>query len=65
MKSLTGRHTDGSEFLMADSHVKYMHAGAVSGGANNPTNGQCSTSSTIASNTACSAAGFGATFSNQ
>ncbi len=65
VKSLTGRHTDGSEFLMADSHVKYLHAGAVSGGANNGTNGQCSTSSTVASNTACSSPAFAATFSNQ
>ena len=38
----TGRHTDGSEFLLTDGHVKYLKGIAVSSGymALSPTNGQ-------------------------
>lgn len=35
--ALTGRHTDGSNFLFADSHVKWQRGSAVSAGQDNPT----------------------------
>ncbi len=35
----TGRHTDGSDFLMSDGHVKWLRGPAVSAGANNPSSG--------------------------
>lgn len=37
--STTGRHTDGSDFLMSDGHVKWLRGAAVSGGATNPSSG--------------------------
>jgi prepilin-type N-terminal cleavage/methylation domain-containing protein len=37
--SATGRHTDGSDFLLSDGHVKWLRGSAVSGGANNPSSG--------------------------
>ena len=40
--SATGRHTDGSNFLMADTHAKFFRPSAVSAGANYPgTYGPC------------------------
>jgi prepilin-type N-terminal cleavage/methylation domain-containing protein/prepilin-type processing-associated H-X9-DG protein len=35
----TGRHTDGSDFLMSDGHVKWLRGPAVSAGGNNPSSG--------------------------
>ncbi len=37
--STTGRHTDGSDFLMSDGHVKWLRGSAVSAGGNNPSSG--------------------------
>lgn len=37
--STTGRHTDGSDFLMSDGHVKWLRGTAVSAGATNPSSG--------------------------
>ena len=34
----TGRHTDGSNFLMSDTHAKFLRPMSVSAGANNPPN---------------------------
>ena len=42
--SLTGRHTDGSNFLLADGHVKWLRASAVSAGQDNTTAGDQGTS---------------------
>ena len=36
---LTGRHSDGSNFLYCDGHVKYARATSISGGYSNPTVG--------------------------
>ncbi len=66
------RHSDGSNFLLADGHVKYFPAARVSPGFNNSsaTCGQdqagtpCSASTGVAAGTSALAAGnFGATFS--
>ena len=46
--SLTGRHTDGSNFLLADGHVKWLRASAVSAGQTNPTVGDQGTSGAAA-----------------
>ena len=35
----TGRHTDGSDFLMSDGHVKWLRGTAVSAGITNPSSG--------------------------
>ena len=65
----TGRHTDGSIFLLADGHAKYFHGTAVSAGTTNGNNGDCGTFGTTnegtAANTGCGAPGFAATFSTQ
>ena len=37
--SATGRHTDGSDFLMSDGHVKWLRGTAISAGSNNPSSG--------------------------
>ncbi len=37
----TGRHTDGSNFLMADNHAKWFRAQAVSAGLNDTSAGYC------------------------
>ena len=44
--TLTGRHTDGSNFEFADGHVKWLRATAVSAGQDNPTVGSGGTSGT-------------------
>ena len=64
-----GRHTDGSNFLMADGHVKWLRGTAVSSGGNAsaPSCGQngigtgCTAGTGIAAGT--SSAGYAATFS--
>jgi prepilin-type processing-associated H-X9-DG protein len=59
-------HTDGSNFAMADGHVKYIRATQVSPGANNTANnGQSSGCGTAASVNALSTGPFIATFSAQ
>ena len=61
--SPTGRHTDGSEYLLADGHVKYLKGIAVSPGQDNssPTGG---VSGTLACGTQnLSSGNFAATFS--
>ncbi|MCW3062018.1 MAG: prepilin-type N-terminal cleavage/methylation domain [Capsulimonas sp.] len=63
----TGRHTDASNFLMADGHAKWIRPTAVSTGGDG-SNGDCNTftSGTYAGTAAsadCSAPGLAATFS--
>jgi prepilin-type N-terminal cleavage/methylation domain-containing protein len=69
----TGRHTDGSNFLMADDHAKWLRANAVSAGITNPTSTDCNTTlaaspsgiGTMAAGTECSDNTIAATFSLQ
>ena len=58
----TGRHTDGSNFLMADDHAKWFRGSSVSAGINNVTPGNCG-GSTVAAATDCADQTIGATFS--
>ena len=64
----TGRHTDGANFLMADTHAKFLRPSAVSAGHEDPSQGYCgggysgNTGSTAA-NTSCSNNNIVATFS--
>ncbi len=58
----TGRHSDGSNFLLGDGHVKWLRPSQVTAGNNNPTDGNCTT---FAVNTGCSNPAFVATFSYQ
>jgi prepilin-type processing-associated H-X9-DG protein len=60
---VTGLHTDGSNFAMADGHVKWMRGTAVSPGyiAQSAANGQDVPSVGYAAGTGAS--GFAATFS--
>ena len=72
---MDGRHTDGSNFLLADGHVKWLRSSAVSPGGNNTNSncgqdagitasGTCVASSGYAAGTnALSAGNFAATFS--
>jgi len=61
------RHSEGSNFLLADGHAKWFRGSSVSGGANNATASDCGTYGTqtvgTAANTGCSSANLGATFS--
>ena len=76
--AMTGRHSDGSNYLLADGHVKWLRATAVSAGQNNPTpnnpgtsgvvdctgnNGGSFNSKTTAANTGYNAGGIAVTFS--
>ena len=57
-------HNGGSNFLLADTHVKYLRGGQVSPGATNPDpNGDQSNGCGTAAGTAFSGKGFAATFS--
>ena len=65
----TGRHTDGSNFLLADGHAKWLRGSSVSTGGNDTTNDgtACNTFTSGAVNgqaaqTGCSAPTLGATF---
>jgi len=53
----TGRHTDGSNFLMADTHAKWLHGSAVSSGTTNLTTTDCNTGNTVDGNGVVIAAG--------
>ena len=67
----TGRHTDGSNFLMADDHAKFMRPSAVSAGLSNSSSTDCNTAlamdangeGTMAAGTECSDSSLAATFS--
>jgi len=67
----TGRHQDGSNFLLADDHAKFLRASAVSAGYTNPTATDCNTSlaqapstiGTMAAGTECNDSTIAATFS--
>jgi prepilin-type processing-associated H-X9-DG protein len=62
----TGLHTDGSNYLFADGHVKWMRGSAVSAGFNNPNATDCGSGSgatRIAAGTSCSDATVAGTFS--
>jgi len=67
----TGRHTDGSNFLMADDHAKWFRSSAVSAGITNPNNADCNATlvkdssgeGTMAAGTECSDSTIAATFS--
>lgn len=48
-----GRHSDGSNFIMTDGHVKWARGSSVMGGYDNPTSGDCGNFRN-ASNTECS-----------
>ncbi len=69
----TGRHTDGSNFLLADDHAKFLRASAVSAGIGNPTASDCNTAlalspsgiGTMAAGTECADGTIAATFSLQ
>ena len=61
-KALTGRHSDGANYLFGDGHVKWLHSTAISGGPDNPTVGDNGkTDGTLSANTASSV--FTGTFS--
>jgi prepilin-type N-terminal cleavage/methylation domain-containing protein/prepilin-type processing-associated H-X9-DG protein len=64
----TGRHSQGANYLMADTHAKWFRAAAVSAGTSNSTAGNCGgtldgNGIPMAANTTCS--GIAATFSLQ
>ena len=62
--SPTGRHSDGSNYLMADCHCKWFKGTQVFAGSNNKTVGDCSSStSTTAMNTGCGLTGVAVTYS--
>ncbi len=70
--ALTGRHTDSSNFLLADGHIKWLRAVSVSTGGNDTSGDgtQCNTFGTSATNglaaqTGCAKPGFVATFNTQ
>jgi len=61
----TGRHSDGSNFVMADGHAKWFRPGAVSGGFPNATPGDCGSGGTggrTASTVDCADSTIAATF---
>jgi prepilin-type processing-associated H-X9-DG protein len=63
-----GRHSQGSNFLMADTHAKWFRPNAVTPGSSNSTSGDCGgqpdgNGVPMAANTTCS--NVGATFSLQ
>lgn len=67
--SSTGRHNGGSNFLLADGHVKWILPQSVSSGGDDTSGGgtDCNTFGTTqingqAAQTGCAKAGFGATF---
>ena len=57
-----GRHTDGSNFVMADGHAKWFRPSAVSGGYPNATAGDCGTPGNTAASVDCSDSTIAATF---
>jgi prepilin-type N-terminal cleavage/methylation domain-containing protein/prepilin-type processing-associated H-X9-DG protein len=57
LKSLTGVHTDGSNWLMADGHVKWLRGTAVSGGGASNNDPNCDTRVIDAGGIACSQTG--------
>jgi len=68
----TGRHTDGSNFLMADDHAKWFRGSAVSAGSSNPVETDCNAGSAVeldgngvplAAGTSCGDNTLAATFS--
>jgi len=66
----TGRHTDGSNFLMADDHAKWFRGNAVSAGVTNPNVADCNTTAEadgngipLAAGTECGDSTIAATFS--
>lgn len=76
--TLTGRHSDGTNYLLADGHSKWFRNSAVSAGLNNTTNNGCGqagnnntvftggatdTTTGTAANSGCPATLLGATFS--
>ncbi|BDI30510.1 hypothetical protein CCAX7_25610 [Capsulimonas corticalis] len=66
-KALTGRHTDGANWLYADGHVKWLRPISISGGPTNSTQGDCGGTAAngkqgkLSANTECSS--FQGTFS--
>jgi prepilin-type N-terminal cleavage/methylation domain-containing protein/prepilin-type processing-associated H-X9-DG protein len=66
-----GRHTDGSNYLLADGHAKWMRGSAVSAGYTNPTEADCNTAAVtgggpgvpLAAGTGCADGSIAATFS--
>ena len=68
-QGLTGRHSDASNFLLADGHVKWLRSSSISAGVDNGTVGnagvsQTSNSDAVAANTSYTT-GVSATFSTQ
>jgi len=59
----TGRHSDGSNYLMADNHAKYLRSSAVGGGHSAPYENDCAVGNSYnAPGTGCST--YVATFNN-
>ena len=65
-----GRHSEGANYLLADTHAKWMRANAVSAGVSNPTDTDCNAAGTpdgngipFAAGTSCSDNSIAATFS--
>jgi len=58
----TGRHTDGTNFLMADDHAKWFRGSSISAGYNNGTPASCGGNPTAAA-TDCADPTIGATYS--
>lgn len=53
----TGRHTDGSNFLMADTHAKWLRGAAVTSGTTNPNASDCNSAQALDANAVPIAAG--------
>lgn len=58
----TGRHTNGSNYVMADGHAKWFLGSAVSGGYPNATPGDCGSPGNTAATVSCSDSTIAATF---
>jgi len=69
-QALTGRHTDGAVYLLADGHAKWLRPKSVSTGGTAGNSTDCNTFTSgatdgVAAGTECSAPGFAATYSSR
>ncbi|MGI4790228.1 MAG: DUF1559 domain-containing protein [Janthinobacterium lividum] len=68
--AVTGRHTDGANYLLADGHAKWLRPGAVAAGTQNPVETDCNSAGAggtdgvvMAPGPGCVESGLAATFS--